>query len=318
VLSKSSFNQILDRGLLKICSKLPLRLVQRVLWLLQTHPEVGDRWNYHIRQHHFYEPWPRFQDLISDHILARRENPSINWAWDQQLALLQDLEAYQLEVEALTQEQDGFDFQNSQFREFDAAIYYTLLRHLKPKTIIEVGSGYSTQVAHRAIAQNQQHDAPCSLICVEPYPSASLLKANLPIQLIQERLEHLDLGLFKQLQSGDILFIDSTHTVKFNSDVCREFLEIIPTLNTGVWIHIHDIFFPLDYPPHWLIQERRAWNEQYLVEAFLSYNTQFDVKLANHWVALDYPEEAAKVWPKVRDWQGSHHCGSLWLRKRAV
>lgn len=318
MLSKFSLNQLLDRGLLQFFSKLPLRLAQRVLWLLQTHPEVGDRWNYHIRQHHFYEPWPRFQDLISDQILTRRENPSIHWNWDQQHSLLHELAAYQPEIEALIQEQDGFDFQNSQFRELDAAVYYALLRHLKPKTIIEIGSGYSTQIAHRAIAQNRHSAVSCSLICVEPYPSAPLLKENLPIQLIQKRLEDLDLDLFKQLQSGDILFIDSTHTVKFNSDVCREFLEIIPTLNPGVWVHIHDIFFPLDYPPHWLMQDRRAWNEQYLVEAFLSYNVQFDIKLANHWIVLDYPEKAATMWPPVRDWQGSHHCGSLWLQKRAA
>src|SRR6185436_14216646 len=86
------------------------------------------------------------------------------------------------------------------------------------------------------------------------------------------------------------LFIDSSHTVKFGSDVCYEFLEILPTLKRGVWVHVHDIFFPHDYPAEWLLKRRLALNEQYLLEAFLSFNREFQVALANYWLSLDYPD----------------------------
>ncbi len=85
--------------------------------------------------------------------------------------------------------------------------------------------------------------------------------------------------------------------MKFGSDVCYEFLELLPRLAPGVWVHVHDIFFPHDYPAEWLIERRLALNEQYLLEAFLSFNHEFQVALANYWLCLDHAETASKLWP---------------------
>ena len=132
--------------------------------------------------------------------------------------------------------------------------------------MIEIGSGYSTRIAHKALQPNQGEGRPGKLTCIDPFPEARLTEAKLDIDLIQRPVESLELDLFSQLQSGDILFIDSSHAVKFGGDVCREFLEILPSLRPGVWIHVHDIFFPHDYPAEWLIEKRIAFSEQYLLK----------------------------------------------------
>ena len=119
----------------------------------------------------------------------------------------------------------------------------------------------------------------------------------------------IDVAFFSSLTANDILFIDSSHTVKFGSDVCYEFLEILPRLAPGVWVHVHDIFFPHDYPAEWLIERRMALNEQYLLEAFLSFNEKFQIALANYWLCLDHPDEAARLWPG----NGS----SFWMKRVA-
>ncbi|MEW6491544.1 MAG: class I SAM-dependent methyltransferase [Cyanobacteriota bacterium] len=229
---------------------------------------------------------------------------------------IKKLKQYSPEIKAIRDNQE-FDFFNDFYLELDAAIYYAILREIKPQRIIEIGCGYSTQIASLALARNQQEGHEVKIICIEPYPQSQLTEAKLDIQLIQEQVENIDLQIFEQLSAGDILFIDSTHTVKFGSDVCREILEILPVISSGVWIHFHDIFFPYDYPPQWLIEERRAWSEQYMLEAFLAYNPHFEVVLANHWLSVDYSQEVAEIWPGVLDWKDIyHHCGSLWLRKK--
>lgn len=314
-----SVSESLDQGLLTLFQRLPVRIMQRLLWLLQKHPTLGDRWGYSIRQCHYYEPLPEFAAITPDQVLQRRTSSCIDWNLDQQLALVQQLSQYYPELQAIatSSAHPSFDFFNDVFFELDAAVYYTLLRAIKPKKLIEIGCGYSTQIAALAIAKNQQDGHEGKIICVEPYPQPRLTEANLAVELVTERVETLDLEFFQQLTAGDVLFIDSTHTVKFNSDVCRELLQILPSLPSGVWIHVHDIFFPYDYPPKWLIEERRAWNEQYMLEAFLAYNSAFEVKLANHWLAVDYPQEVAKVWPGVLQWrQTAHQCGSFWMYKK--
>jgi hypothetical protein len=133
-----------------------------------------------------------------------------------------------------------------------------------------------------------------ALTCIEPNPER-LNGHAINVELIQKRVEEIDVSFFSSLEANDILFIDSSHTVKFGSDVCYEFLDILPELKPGVWVHVHDIFFPHDYPAEWLLKRRLALNEQYLLEAFLSFNTAFVPQLANHWLCLDYVEAAARI-----------------------
>ena len=276
------------------------RVAHHLLFRAQSHPSLTDRWGYHIRPIHYYEPIPDFRSITTEQITRRREFPTIDFNWDDQLALLNDLAAYRDELSALT-----FNFNNGYFSGFDAAVYYSLIRHLKPQRIVEIGGGYSTQLASKALARNGSGN----LICIEPYPER-LNGAGPTVELIQKRVEEIDVDFFSCLAANDILFIDSSHTVKFGSDVCYEFLDILPRLASGVWVHVHDIFFPHDYPAEWLIERRMALNEQYLLEAFLSFNAQFQVTLANYWLSLDHGNETARLWP-------DKDASSLWMKRFA-
>src|SRR5262249_18440531 len=163
----------------------------------------------------------------------------VDFRLNDQLSLLSELEEYCRELRELE-----FDFDNDFFSGFDAAVYYSLIRYLQPRRIIEIGGGYSTRLATKALAVNGKG----KLTGIEPYPEPRLNGTDGGIELIEKRVEEIDLDYFSCLEANDIVFIDSSHTVKFNSDVCYEFHEVLPRLARGVWVHVHDIFFPHDYP----------------------------------------------------------------------
>ena len=291
---------LLDRTALALFKTVPTRAAHHLLFLAQSQPDVSDRWGYHIRPIHYYEPVPDFRSITTEQINRRRSYSAIDFKWEDQLALLSKLTEYRNEVPGT-----GFDFENDFFSGVDAAVYYCLIRHLKPQRIVEIGGGYSTRIADKALTRNQHG----KLTCIEPYPEERLLKAQLDVAIVRKRVEEIDLNFFSRLEANDILFIDSSHTVKFGSDVCYEFLEILPNLNPGVWIHVHDIFFPQDYPAEWLLNRRLALNEQYLLEAFLAFNKTFAPQLANYWMCLDYPEYAARLWPNTAT------SSSFWMKR---
>jgi len=291
---------LLDRTALALFKTVPSRAAHHLLFLAQSQPAISDRWGYHIRPIHYYEPLPDFSSITAEQVNRRRSYSAIDFKSQDQLGLLRELMKYRNELL-----DTGFDFKNDFFNGFDAAVYYCLIRHLQPQRIIEIGGGYSTRIADTALARNQKG----TLTCIEPYPEDRLLEAQLNIEIVDKRVEEIDLSFFSCLEANDILFIDSSHTVKFGSDVCYEFLEILPSLNPGVWIHVHDIFFPHDYPADWLLNRRLALNEQYLLEAFLAFNKTFSPQLANYWMCLDHQEEAAHVWPNTAT------SSSFWMKR---
>ena len=295
---------LLDRTALALFRTVPTRAAHHLLFLAQSRPDLSDRWGYHIRPIHYYEPLPDFRSITAEQINRRRTYPGIDFKWDEQLTLVNELATYSDELRELQ-----FDFDNGFFNGFDAAVYYSLIRHLQPQRVVEIGGGYSTQMADRALARNGTG----KLSCIEPYPEERLNGAKLNVELIIKRVEEIDLGFFSRLEANDILFIDSSHTVKFGSDVCYEFLEVLPILKPGVWIHVHDIFFPHDYPAEWLIKRRQAWNEQYLLEAFLSFNSRFSVQLSNYWLCLDHLDDAARLWPRALS--SNYGACSLWMKR---
>ena len=290
-------NRFLDRTALALFRTVPTRAAHHLLFLAQSHPDLSDRWGYHIRPIHYYEPLPDFRSITTDQINQRRTYPGIDFRWEQQFALVNELAAYRDELRELE-----FDFANDYFSGVDAAIYYALIRHIQPERIIEIGGGYSTQLAGKALAVNGKG----KLTCIEPYPER-LNGSN--VELIQKRVEEIDVDFFSSLEANDILFIDSSHTVKFRSDVCYEFLELLPRLAPGVWVHVHDIFFPHDYPAVWLINRRLALNEQYLLEAFLSFNKTFAPQLANYWLSVDHTEDVRRLWPNA------DRASSFWMKR---
>ena len=172
-----------------------------------------------------------------------------------------------------------------------------------------MGSGFSSLVAAEAISKNTDS----ALICIEPFP-ADFLRQGFPglQSLIEKKVEDIDLEFFSQLDSGDILFIDSSHTVKIGGDVNFLFLEVLPRLRPGVIVHVHDICLPFDYRRDWVMGEFRFWTEQYLLQAFLSFNSDYEVLLANHYLAHYYLEDLKRTFPNSPWWHG----GSFWMQRK--
>src|SRR5205085_580114 len=129
---------------------------------------------------------------------------------------------------------------------------------------------------------------------------------------IEKKIQDIDLKFFSQLQSGDILFIDSSHTVKIGGDVNYLFLEVLPRLKPGVIVHVHDIFLPFEYRRDWVMNEFRFWSEQYLLQAFLTFNSEFEVLMANRYLAHRYLEDLKAAFRNLP----SCAVGSFWMRRK--
>lgn len=203
-------------------------------------------------------------------------------------------------------------FNNMYYSYTDGIILYCMLKHLAPKRLIEVGSGFSSCLimdTNERYLGNQ-----LSALFIEPYPDRlfSLLneKDKNTVNLIQDNLENLDKNIFLSLRENDILFIDSTHVSKIGSDVNYYLFEILPLLNKGVYIHIHDIFYPFEYPKEW-VYEGRAWNEAYILRAFLQYNSHFEIVLFNNFIINHAHSFIASKMPVCLKNYGS----SIWLKK---
>ncbi len=167
---------------------------------------------------------------------------------------------------------------------FDARTLYYMLREHKPTRLLEVGSGLSTYYATLAAKRNTDDGHPMSITCIEPYPFDAL--TALPgIELIQGFVQDVPVERFEDLAAGDVLFIDSSHALKIDSDVQYLFLEVLPRIAPGVFVHIHDVPFPYNTPfpaDNWLFGERWPvyWNEAMIVQSFLAFNDAFEVQLS--------------------------------------
>ena len=227
---------------------------------------------------HYYEPLFNPKHLYKELSLERKIK-GINWNLKEQL---QTLESFDFQDEFKDIPEDFvndfvFNFKNDSFESGDAEYWYNMIRLKKPRNIIEIGSGNSTKIARLAIEVNKKNNDKyeCNHICIEPYEMPWLEKIG--VKVIRDKVENIDLSFFDQLEANDFLFIDSSHVIRPQGDVLFEFLELIPNLKNGVIIHVHDIFSPRDYPKEWIIDQVRLWNEQYLLEAFLSFNNDYKI-----------------------------------------
>jgi hypothetical protein len=194
--------------------------------------------------------------------------------------------------ESETTSEDQFYTGNSQFSWLDSRALFVFLRELRPKRVIEVGSGFSSLLT--ADVNRRWFDGSIDVECIEPYPRP-FLERGVPglTRLTRERVENLDVDLFTKLEPNDILFIDSSHVAKTGSDVNFLYFEVLPRLRSGVRIHVHDIFLPADYPQSWVLHENRSWNEQYVLRALLMHSTAFRVMFACNYAFMRFPELVA-------------------------
>jgi predicted O-methyltransferase YrrM len=254
-----------------------------------------------VRPGHFYSPSTGLED-VNRALSWTDEAPGVNLRQREQLDLVRQLAPLLAETP-----QDRYSPDNPMFGIADAAILYAMLCHLQPRRVIEIGSGFSTAM----LMDTAEHRAfDIDITCIEPYPDRLLkvLKSTDEITLIRKPVQDVPLSSYVKLKSNDLLFIDSTHVAKAGSDVLWLFLRVLPQLAPGVAVHVHDIFWPFEYPERWL-REGRYWTESYFLNAFLCQNSSWDVLLFSSWIW----ETHARVVPlDIR----SSHPGSFWMQRR--
>jgi predicted O-methyltransferase YrrM len=265
---------------------------------------------------HFYSPLPSLTKVKEneDRIWGKKPTgvPGIGLDLDGQISLAHKFQASFKEIPFGDTKKTGlrYYYENNFYPKGDGQILHCMMRYLLPKKIIEIGSGFSSA----AILDTNELFFDNSVACkfIEPYTDrvASLLKKEdmSRIDLVSKNLQDVELKTFSDLNSNDILFIDSTHVSKIDSDVNYILFHILPYIKSGVHIHFHDIFYPFEYPKNW-VYEGRAWNESYILRAFLQYNCQFRIVWYHHYLMSLHFDRISKVLP------GCGGGGSLWLAK---
>ena len=263
----------------------------------------------------YYEPQFDFRG-IHNFFAKERSLPGINWNIQGQLDSLKEL-TFSVELEDIpTKKIDDlhFYFNNSSFQTGDAEYWYQIIRSKKPKKIFEVGSGSSSLMAIKAIRKNAEEntDYKCKHVCIEPYENPWLEKTE--VTVVREKVEDVEISFFSELGEDDILFIDSSHIIRPEGDVLFEFLQLLPTLKKGVIVHVHDIFSPRNYLDEWLRDDVRFWNEQYLLEAFLTQNDCWKIIGSLNYLHHNHYDELKKVCPYLTP---NREPGSFYLQKIA-
>ena len=237
---------------------------------------------------HFHSPIPDLDQITSDadRIFAPppRKIPGIDLREAVQMKLFEALARHYDELPFPIEGTKEFRYyyENPFYSYSDGITLYGMIRHFEPRRIVEIGSGFSSGLM--LDCNERFFDSAIELTFVDPYPENlhKILRSadESRVTVLERRAQDLPPSLFATLQANDILFIDSTHVCKIDSDVNWLFFEILPALNPGVLIHLHDIFYPFEYPRAW-IEEGRAWSELYLLRAFLQYNTDFEILYFN-------------------------------------
>ena len=272
--------------------------------------KIWEKLGIHIVPDHFYFPYQNSKKLEEHDFDARFPLDGIKFNLEDMKKIIFSFGKYNSEYETIHQD-------SSYATNGDGAILYSMIRSIKPQKIIEVGSGYSTLIMHEALKLNQKESQiNYNITSIEPYPITELVESakNQNITLVQEKVESLDVGIFKQLNKNDILFIDSSHVVDIGNDVHYLYLKVLPQIPVGTYIHIHDIRFPYEYPKKWVLNERKNWCEQYLLHMFLAFNDNFEIILASNYLyQLDGKlmsenlyglKETGNGWP-----------GSFWIKR---
>ncbi len=269
---------------------------------------------------HFYQPIPsRATVLQNEH--SKRMNSAINWRVDQQFEYLTRIFSQFANEFNDPSIFNFFDYSeaDSGVKVGDSQVLYAMIRDNRPKKIIEIGSGGSSQVMMAALRKNYLDTKKGStFLSIDPFTSQKVKDLSIKsdefavnFEVINSDVQSVDLSVFESLESGDILFVDSSHVYKSGSDVEFEFMNVYPRLKPGVLVHIHDIFFPFDYPVEWFTKYSRFWNEQYILEAFLQFNKNFEIVAA---LSLMASIDAEVFNRNIKDYRLSATPGSFWMR----
>jgi hypothetical protein len=202
-------------------------------------------------------------------------------------------------------------YENASFGHGDADTLYAVVRSLKPRRIVELGSGHSSVVIRLALRGNRDEGHDCAYQAYDPYPTDHLAGSDDPLPVVICGSEDLGDDVFGSLGPGDILFVDTTHTVKIGGDVVRIILDGLPLLAPGVFVHIHDVFLPYAYPRAFFTERELYWAEQYMLQAFLAFNASFEPVVGLHALSRDRRAELGRLIPSAL---AGNPC-SFWLRR---
>jgi predicted O-methyltransferase YrrM len=268
---------------------------------------------------HYYSPLPDYGETDGSNGQLPFKG-AVDLRTEQQLALIEALRPYLNNSQFLRQRSAGrrYYFDNIYFTGLDALALYAMLRHSKPARVVEVGSGYSSALMLDTSDEFLNSQVMFTFIDPEPERIRSLLRGDDEgnVTILPRRIQDVDLSVFEGLEEKDILFIDSSHVSKYGSDVNRLFFEILPALRNGVYVHIHDVFWPFEYPHQWYL-EGRAWNELYLLRAFLQYNDAFRIELFLSYLNSLHGENLAGLLNDVKEDEALLGASSLWLYKQS-
>jgi hypothetical protein len=269
-------------------AKLLARVLPRSVMTDPASFGVWERAGYHVTPVHYYSPIPELSRLRAP---LRSDCPGVELNRSGQERMLATLSPHFADAERAWEPNTYFDLA-------DSSALFAIVRHYRPKRVVEIGSGYSTRMIEAALGQNGTGE----LITIEPHPTRMESPPTYPME-VQDVPRHV----FEELDQNDILFIDSSHVLRAGGDVHYEYLELLPRLNIGVLVHVHDVFLPDDYPREWLIEKRRFWTEQYVLQAFLALNRDFEVLWSSHMLA----NRLTEILP------GASPGGSFWIRRNS-
>jgi len=298
-------------------------MIRRVVWS-RTVFEFWQSLGVNVTRKHFSSPIPDLKELARREDLWAQERTAVGFDVDLegQLHFLDEIFPKFKSELTFAIDRTGvpheFYLNNAGFGLEDAGVLHCMIRHFKPRTILEIGSGNSTLVSARAALMNEKEGSPCKLTAIDPYPR-QYLRDGIPgfDTLIIEKLEQADKSLFEQLGENDILFIDSSHVLRAGNDVNILYLDVLPILSKGVVIHSHDVFLPYDYPRTWVIDQMDFWTENYILQAFLCLNKEFEVLFGNHCMLFNYPEKMQAFFPRPQSYR-AHVPSSFWYRRKSA
>ena len=266
---------------------------------------------------HYYSPIPSLKEVEAraERLFATPSAlPGINLRDAEQLQLIAELSEFSSEFNFPMRPQAGsrYHFDNPYFSYGDAALLYSFLVYLRPSRVIEVGSGFSSALMLEV--RDRFLDGETHFTFIEPYTERldELLTAQdqRHTEIIRRPVQDVDPAIFGHLKRGDILFVDSSHVSKVGSDVNFLIFEALPLLKPGVVVHFHDVFYPFEYPKAWIL-EGRAWNEGYLLRAFLMHNDEYRILAFNSYLSAFHADEVSRALPFWEKNPG----GSLWLER---
>jgi hypothetical protein len=278
--------------------------------------DVLPKGQFDVVRRNYYSPIPDLSLLPQDIWQRRSDLAGVELDPDAGIEFLErELAPFiaELEVPMEDPQQPGtFFLRNSGFDSVDAELLYGMVRRVRPARVVELGSGYTTLLINMAARRNAQDGVSTRHTAYDPYPREHVLGTGLSAPTSLEAISATDVPLevFEELDDGDVLFVDTTHTVKLGSDVNFVVLDVLPRLRPGVIVHFHDVFLPWEYPRVWFEQMGYYWAEQYLLQAFLAFNRAFTVLVPAQAVARAHPERLGRVVPSFE--QGISP-GSLWL-----